>query len=193
MIRLQEAARFELVLHGTYHVDNVPASDWKDMPDRSFYACETCGLTVPESFELLKVGRDTLAGDYSNRWIAEAGATAGSPKIDWTTSAHPLWSFSPPYNTSDPAAREAMARHLAPYLPEPLQASVRTDDHPARRYGLDEFVRRVSARTGLTLQESSTGVASVLMTLREALPPDEFADAMSQLPGEFRGMLEPVS
>jgi hypothetical protein len=102
--------RFDLTAHGTYHVDNVPVSDWATMPDRNFYACEICGLSNDESFELLKVGHDTLTGTYSNRWIADSGATAGSPKIDWLTSANPLISCAPPYNASDPGGRLGMAR-----------------------------------------------------------------------------------
>lgn len=102
--------RFELAQHATYHVDNTPVSDWKDMPDRNFYSCETCGLSLAENFELLRVGYDTLLGNYGNKWVAESGATAASPKIDWSTSSHQLISFSPPYNTSDTTARAATAQ-----------------------------------------------------------------------------------
>jgi hypothetical protein len=101
---------FDLGLHGTYHVNNIPVSDWKDLSDRNFYSCETCGLSVAESYELMKVGYDTLGGNYTNKWVAESGATGSSPAIDWSTSVYPLISFSPPYNTSDPAAREAIAQ-----------------------------------------------------------------------------------
>lgn len=100
---------FELGAHATYHTNNIPNSNWAGMPDRNFYSCEICGLTDAENFELLKVGTDTLLGNYSNRWVAESGATAASPKIDWSTSAYPLLSFSPPFNTSDPAGRAAAA------------------------------------------------------------------------------------
>lgn len=102
--------RFELGQHATYHVDNTPVSDWKDMADRNFYSCELCGLSLAENFELLRVGYDTLLGNYGNKWVAESGATLSSPKIDWTTSSHQLISFSPPYNTSDTIAREAVAQ-----------------------------------------------------------------------------------
>ncbi len=101
---------FELAQHGTYHVDNTPLGDWKNLPDRNYFSCELCGLTEAENFELMKVGFDTLAGTYANKWIAESGATAASPKIDWSSSAIPLLSFSPPYNTSDPEGRKAVAR-----------------------------------------------------------------------------------
>jgi hypothetical protein len=101
---------FDLGQHMTYHANNTPVSDWADMPDRSFYSCEMCGLTEAEVFELGKVGYDTLMGDYTNKWVAESGATAASPRIDWSDAAIPLISFAPPYNTSDTLAREAIAQ-----------------------------------------------------------------------------------
>ncbi|GAA3156714.1 hypothetical protein GCM10010531_05060 [Blastococcus jejuensis] len=100
---------FELGLHATYHVNNVPVSDWADLEDRWFYSCETCGLTLAENLELLAVGRDTLLGDYGNPWVAQSGATASSPAIDWSSSANPLISYAPPFNADDTAAREALS------------------------------------------------------------------------------------
>lgn len=100
----------EIAQHGTYHTDNTPVSDWRNMPDRNFFSCETCGLSEAEVFELIKVGYDTLAGNYTNKWIVESGATAASARIDWANSANPLLSFSPPYNTSDTVARKAIAQ-----------------------------------------------------------------------------------
>lgn len=100
----------EIGQHGSYHFDNTPLGDWATLPDRNFFSCESCGLTEAESFELMKVGYDTLLGNYSNKWIAESGATPGSPKIDWSTSANPLISFAPPFNTSDPLARKTFAQ-----------------------------------------------------------------------------------
>ncbi len=101
---------FELGQHGTYHFNNIPNSDWAALPDRNFYSCEPCGLTEAENFELMKVGYDTLLGNYANKWVAESGATGSSPKIDWSTSAYPLLSFAPPFDTSDPLGREAIAQ-----------------------------------------------------------------------------------
>jgi len=99
----------EIGQHGTYHVNNTMLGDWKDLVDRNFVSCELCGLTRAEAFELMKVGYDTLLGDYSNRWIAESGATIASPKIDWSTSAHSLLSFAPPFNASDTTGRDAVS------------------------------------------------------------------------------------
>jgi len=101
---------FELGQHGTYHVNNIPFSDWKNLSDRNFYSCEPCGLTEAENFELMRVGYDTLLGNYGNKWVAESGAIASSPKIDWVGSAHPLLSFAPPFNTSDTLGRKAIAQ-----------------------------------------------------------------------------------
>ena len=100
----------EIGEHGTYHASNTLFGDWALDPERNFFSCEICGLTEAESFELMKVGHDTLMGNYENKWIAESGATAASPKIDWSTSAHPLISFAPPFDTSDTTGRKALAQ-----------------------------------------------------------------------------------
>lgn len=100
----------EIGQHGTYHANNTPKGDWADDTEKNFLSCETCGLTEAENFELLKVGYDTLVGDYSNKWVAESGATGASPKIDWSNSANPLISYSPPFNASDTLSRAAVAQ-----------------------------------------------------------------------------------
>ena len=102
----------ELAQHGTYHTSNTGRGDWAGLTDRNFYSCETCGLTLRENFELLRVGKRTLLGDYgSDFWIQDAGADpATTPFLDWTNAANPLISYIPPYNTSDTLSREAMAR-----------------------------------------------------------------------------------
>jgi hypothetical protein len=102
--------RLEIGLHATYHFNNTPNGDWADQPDRNFFSCEICGLTEAESFELVKVGYDTLLGNYSNKWVAESGATPTSKKIDWSSSANPLLSFAPPFNASDTTGRKAVAQ-----------------------------------------------------------------------------------
>lgn len=101
---------FDLGQHATYHANNTPVSDWKNLSDRNFFSCETCGLSFDESFELIKIGQDTLLGNYDNKWIKDSGATAASPKIDWSTSANPLISYAPPFNTSDTISRKAAAQ-----------------------------------------------------------------------------------
>jgi uncharacterized protein (DUF2267 family) len=63
----------------------------------------------------------------------------------------------------------------------------------AEHFGLDECLRRVREHTGLNAPETTTGVRAVLTTLREAVTPDEYDDAMSQLPGEFSQLVEAAS
>ena len=104
-----DGPNFELAMHATYHASNTAAGSWADQEDRWFFSCETCGLTLEENLELLNVGRDTLLGNYDNRWVAQSGATASSPAIDWSSSVHPLISYAPPFNADDTAAREALS------------------------------------------------------------------------------------
>jgi hypothetical protein len=99
----------EVGQHGTYHFSNTFLGDWAGDPDKNFFSCETCGLTEAENFELLKVGFDTLMGNYDNGWVADSGATASSPKIDWNDSASQLLSYAPPFNASDTLSRKATA------------------------------------------------------------------------------------
>ena len=110
-------ANLEIAQHGTYHVDNIPRSDlayWKSLPSndvRSWTQCEECGLTETEIFELTKVGRDTLLGNYgTNQWTSIWKPDPAAPKIGWSGAAHPLITFIPPYDTSDTTAREAFAQ-----------------------------------------------------------------------------------
>jgi hypothetical protein len=101
----------ELAQHGTYHVNNTPLGEWAALPDRNFFSCETCGLSFRAAFQLLRIGRRTLLGDYDDPWIKQSGADpATSPRIDWSDAANPLVSYAPPFNTSDPASRDAVAQ-----------------------------------------------------------------------------------
>jgi hypothetical protein len=102
----------EISQHGTYHHNNTPLGDWKDLEDRNFYSSESAGLTLEENFQLLRVGLRTLLGDYaSDWWILDSGMNTNSaPKIDWSMAANPMISYSPPFNTADTTAREATAR-----------------------------------------------------------------------------------
>jgi hypothetical protein len=106
------SSNLELGQHGTYHANNTPLGDWADQPDRNFFACETCGLSMRNAFQLLRVGQRTLLGQYGDDpWIQQSGADpASSPRIDWSDAANPLISYSPPFNTSDPASRNATSR-----------------------------------------------------------------------------------
>ncbi|HZO58050.1 MAG TPA: VCBS repeat-containing protein, partial [Solirubrobacterales bacterium] len=101
--------RLDIGQHGSYHNSNTTLGDWANLPDRNFFSCELCGFDFAESFENTKVGYDTLLGNYSNKWVAESGATPSSLKIDWTTSANPLLSYAPPFNASDANGRRGPA------------------------------------------------------------------------------------
>jgi hypothetical protein len=102
--------RFELGQHGTYHDTNTSKGEWASDGTRNFFSCEACGLTEAESYERFRIGNDTLLGNYDNMWLEQSGATASSPKIDWSTSAHPLISYAPPFNADDATARGAIAQ-----------------------------------------------------------------------------------
>jgi uncharacterized protein (DUF2267 family) len=81
-------------------------------------------------------------------------------------------------------------RHLALQLPEPLNESLGTRTAAAEKFGLDEFIRRVSEHTGLTIRETTDGVRAVFTTLQEDLGDEQFDHVMAQLPGNFRDMAE---
>ena len=97
--------------HGTYHANNTLLGDWADDPSVNFYSCETCGFSVEEMFEYLRVGKRTLLGDYLDMWLQDGGADPDtSLRVDWTNAAHPLISYAPPFNASDIFSRDATAR-----------------------------------------------------------------------------------
>jgi uncharacterized protein (DUF2267 family) len=81
------------------------------------------------------------------------------------------------------------ARDLAAELPEPLAQPLRLGDEAAKRFDLEEFVRRVSERTGLTAAETTSGIRAVLVTLREVAGSDEFTQVMAQLSKDFRTLI----
>jgi uncharacterized protein (DUF2267 family) len=81
------------------------------------------------------------------------------------------------------------ARDLAAELPEPLAQPLRSGDEAAKRFDLEEFVRRVSERTGLTAAETTSGIRAVLVTLREVVGSDEFTQVMAQLSKDFRTLI----
>jgi FG-GAP-like repeat/Thrombospondin type 3 repeat len=102
----------EIAQHGSYHANNTPLGDWKNLADRNIYSSENAGLTREENFQLLRIGKRTLLGQYADDpWILDSGVNpATAPKIDWSIAANPLISYIPPYNTADTIARDAIAR-----------------------------------------------------------------------------------
>jgi len=77
------------------------------------------------------------------------------------------------------------ARDLAGHLPGPLQDILLPTKEEAEAFSFDEFVRRVAERTRHGSKPSESDVIAVIATLRDAVPPGEFDDVLSQLPNEF--------
>jgi uncharacterized protein (DUF2267 family) len=78
------------------------------------------------------------------------------------------------------------ARDLAAQLPGPLQDSLLPTEEEAEGFSFDEFVDRVSERSGLDPAVAETGVVAVMTTLRDAVTPSEFDNVLSQLPRDFQ-------
>jgi uncharacterized protein (DUF2267 family) len=90
---------------------------------------------------------------------------------------------------------EGEARRLAIGLPdslaEQLQLPVpRRRKKGAHPVGVDEFIRQVSERTGLTGEDARAGTGAVLATLREALGEEEYRHIIGQLPAGYAALVE---
>ena len=81
---------------------------------------------------------------------------------------------------------------LAVQLPRPLQLVLKP--HPgmeqADRFGAAEFVARVAGRAGVAEPVARDAVRAVFTTLREAISGGEFDDVATQLPRDYRGLVE---
>jgi uncharacterized protein (DUF2267 family) len=75
-------------------------------------------------------------------------------------------------------------------LHEPLRRGDALSKGAARRMSLDEFVRRVAEREGVTPAEAREHARAVFATLREAVGEHEFFDVVAQLPYGYAA-LEP--
>jgi uncharacterized protein (DUF2267 family) len=83
------------------------------------------------------------------------------------------------------------ARDLASELPRGLQESLQPRYERAEAFGLEEFVRRVANRAGVDMAMGWQATRALLATLRGAVSSGEFGDVLSQLPREFRDVLQP--
>jgi uncharacterized protein (DUF2267 family) len=84
------------------------------------------------------------------------------------------------------------AEDVAAALPEPLQSLLLPPRAKnAERFGLEEFVRRVSERAGVDAALGREGARAVFTTVRETTD-GEFGDVMLQLPREFEELVEPT-
>jgi uncharacterized protein (DUF2267 family) len=81
------------------------------------------------------------------------------------------------------------ADDLASQLPESMQDLLLSDRETPDDFGLDEFVRRVSERSGADVSEVREDVHSVFSALRLATSPGELDDVFSGLPREFAEVL----
>jgi uncharacterized protein (DUF2267 family) len=87
---------------------------------------------------------------------------------------------------------EGEARRLAtdlPGLPEQVQAP-RRRRKGAHPIGVQDFIRQVSKRTGLTGEDARAGAGAVLAALREGLSEEEYRHLIGQLPTEYTGLVE---
>ncbi|TDC77841.1 DUF2267 domain-containing protein [Micromonospora sp. KC606] len=83
---------------------------------------------------------------------------------------------------------------LATQLPVPLRLVLRPSPstEAADRFGAAEFVARVGRRAGVDEAVARDAVRAVFTTLREAISGGEFDDVVTQLPRDYRGMVEPA-
>ncbi|WP_446214097.1 DUF2267 domain-containing protein [Micromonospora sp. IBSANI012] len=83
---------------------------------------------------------------------------------------------------------------LASQLPAPLQLVLKPGPsiEAAQRFGAGEFVARVAQRAGIDETAAREAVRAVFITLREALSGGEFDDVVTQLPRDYRQMVEPA-
>ncbi|SCF24312.1 DUF2267 domain-containing protein [Micromonospora mirobrigensis] len=83
---------------------------------------------------------------------------------------------------------------LAAQLPDPLRLALRTgpDDEAAERFDAREFGARVGERADADEATARAAARAVLTTLREAVTGDEFDDVVTQLPRDYRDLVEPA-
>jgi uncharacterized protein (DUF2267 family) len=87
------------------------------------------------------------------------------------------------------------ARRLAldlPDLAEPLQSSRgrKKEAHPVK---IQDFIRQVSQRTGLTDEDASSGAGAVLAAIRAGLGEDAYRHLVGQLPAQYASLAEATS
>jgi uncharacterized protein (DUF2267 family) len=80
---------------------------------------------------------------------------------------------------------EDLIRRLPAELHAPLREGDALSNGAARRMSLDEFVRRIAEREGVTPGEAHEHARAVFATLREAVGDQEFLDVTAQLPLEY--------
>jgi uncharacterized protein (DUF2267 family) len=77
---------------------------------------------------------------------------------------------------------------LVSLLPSALRAPLergKARSRQARRLSLDEFLKRVGRRLGVSPLQARRHVEAVFGALRDSLPNDEWLDVLAELPGEY--------
>ncbi|MBT2365682.1 DUF2267 domain-containing protein [Streptomyces sp. ISL-10] len=78
------------------------------------------------------------------------------------------------------------AADLAAQLPEPLREPLLADkEQPTERFGIEEFYRRVAARTGARPRTAQWDAGAVLTTLDDSISGGELNQIISQLPSGY--------
>jgi uncharacterized protein (DUF2267 family) len=87
------------------------------------------------------------------------------------------------------------AEDIESFLPRelhpPLDLGEAASGGAARRMTLEEFLDRIGDVEGVRREEAREHAHAVLVTLREALPEPEVHDLLSQLPKDYRPLLDP--
>ena len=99
------------------------------------------------------------------------------------------------------AVLETLAMRIAGGEVDDLRARLPVPFHPAldrgkalsggkaMRIRLDDFVRRVAEREGISLDRALEHVSAVLRAVREAVGEQEFLDVTAQLPAEYEALV----
>jgi uncharacterized protein (DUF2267 family) len=82
------------------------------------------------------------------------------------------------------------AEDLRAQLPRELQAELIPSREEAQGFGVEEFVQKVAARSGLDETDAATGVDAVLSVIRDAVTPGEFDDVLAQLGRDFAELVD---
>ena len=82
------------------------------------------------------------------------------------------------------------AEDLRAQLPKQLQPELIPPQEEAQGFGVEEFARRVAARSGIDEADAGAGVVAVLSVIRDAVTPGEFGDVLAQLGRDFAELVD---
>lgn len=82
-----------------------------------------------------------------------------------------------------------LAARLPAALEQPLKRGKARSKGAARPLSLDEFLRAIADREGVTPEQAKDHARAVFATLREAVGEKEFADTVAQLPKDYAALL----